>query len=132
LRKKFSQLQFRGIHDLVCGRPRGGSLCIDSSNKKIWRGDELKLNALAHGIHFRLNIGEPARGVEHANAFPNLIAPQRRAGLLWQQVKQVLAILWANSLDIHGLHKLAVIRWSSRRGHLLRICLQRQHRNAQQ
>ena len=130
--KKFSQLQFRGIYDLVCGRARRGSLYFDVSNKEIGRYDELKLHALADGVHFRLDIGEPARGVEHTNALPDLIALQRRAGLLRNQLQQVLAIRWAYPIDVHGLHYLAVVRGSSRGGHLLRICRQRQHRNPQQ
>ena len=129
MRKKFSELKFRGIYDLVCGWPRGGSLNFDASHKEIGRGDELKLDALADRTNLRLDIGETTRTVEHADALPNLIALQRRAGLLRKQVQQVLAIGWAYSIDIHGLHQLPVVRGSSRWGHLLRIGRQRQHRD---
>src|SRR5689334_22245172 len=81
LRKKFSELKFRGIYDLICGWPRGGSLNFDASHKEIGRGDELKLDALADRTNLRLDIGETTRTVEHADALPNLIrSEERRVG----------------------------------------------------
>ena len=99
--------------------------------KKLGEVTNLSCTPSPDGTDFRLNIGKPARSVEHANALPDLVAVQRRAGLLRKQVKQVMAIAigLTPSISTDLPLQLTVVGWRSRRGHLLRICRQRQHRD---
>ena len=59
--------------------------------------------------HVGLDVSEPARGIESANAVADVAAIQRFPGLLRQQLQQMVAVSVGHAGNLNRLHRLALI-----------------------
>ena len=77
-----SELEFRGVDDLVCIRTAGRSLNVNGTHKVVRRGDESQHYAAARGRDFRLDIGKSTGPIECANTRADLVPIQRTSNFL--------------------------------------------------
>ena len=96
---KLAELELGGIDYLVGVGMGGSAFHIDGSDKEIERGGKSQEHARAGGYGLGLDIGKAPGGEENADALANLVAVERQAGFLREDLEQVVAVRHAGQFD---------------------------------
>src|SRR5262249_42733451 len=89
---QLSELELFGIHNLVGVRPVGSAVDIDGPDKEIGGSHKRQPDSVARGSDLRLDVGETAGTIKHANAVRHAVPAQRQSNFLRQQFEQVIPV----------------------------------------
>ena len=96
---KLAEFELGGVDDLVRVGMAGSAFHVDGSDKEVERGGESEHHARAGRSNFSLDIGKAAGGEQDADAFADLVAVERLAGFLWEDLEQVVGVRHAGQFD---------------------------------
>lgn len=109
---KLAEFKLCGVDDLVRVGMAGSAFHINGSDKEVERGGESQHHARAGRSNVSLDIGKAAGGEQDSDAFADLVAVERLARFLWEDLEQVAGVRHAGEFD--GFDGASVV--SSHRG----------------